>query len=186
MDLEEIKKYLEENKDNNDVVDLIKSFQHPLTRDVVEQWCQDGDGRSWLDRNCDIYATKAVNTARENAIAKFKEEELPKLIENAVKEATNKELTPEQIQLKELQEQLDAMKADKEETLRIEANRTKLKENKLDEGLAKYINSDEDLDYFKQLFYASVEQNLKDNSPKPEKSEGLNNVTDPFLKGLGF
>lgn len=186
MNLEDIKKYLEENAKNEEVIDFMKSIQQPITRDTVEAWCKDGDGRSWLDRNCDIYATKAVNTARENAIAKFKQEELPKLIEDAVKEATNKELTPEQIQLKELQEQLDAMKADKEETLRIEANRTKLKENKLDEGLAKYINSDEDLDYFKQLFYASVEQNLKDNSPKPEKSEGLNNVTDPFLKGLGF
>lgn len=128
----------------------------------------------------------AVGSAITKHDKKFKQEELPKLIEDAVKEATNKELTPEQIQLKELQEQLDAMKAEKAETLRIEANRTKLKENKLDEGLAKYINSDEDLDYFKQLFYASVEQNLKDNSPKPEKSEGLNNVTDPFLKGLGF
>lgn len=186
MNLEEIKKYLEENAKNEEVIDFMKSIQQPLTRDTVETWCQTSDGRSWLDRNCDIYATKAVNTARENAIAKFKQEELPKLIEDAVKEATNKELTPEQIQLKELQEQLDAMKAEKAETLRIEANRTKLKENKLDEGLAKYINSDEDLDYFKQLFYASVEQNLKDNSPKPEKSEGLNNVTDPFLKGLGF
>ncbi len=186
MNLEDIKKYLEENAKNEEVIDFMKSIQQPLTRDTVETWCKDGEGRSWLDRNCDIYATKAVNTARENAIAKFKQEELPKLIEDAVKEATNKELTPEQIQLKELQEQLDAMKAEKAETLRIEANRTKLKENKLDEGLAKYINSDEDLDYFKQLFYASVEQNLKDNSPKPEKSEGLNNVTDPFLKGLGF
>lgn len=186
MNLEDIKKYLDENKESKEVIDFMKSIQQPLTRDTVEAWCNDGEGRSWLDRNCDIYATKAVNTARENAIAKFKEEELPKLIEDAVKEATNKELTPEQIQLKELQEQLDAMKAEKAETLRIEANRTKLKENKLDEGLAKYINSDEDLDYFKQLFYASVEQNLKDNSPKPEKSEGLNNVTDPFLKGLGF
>ena len=186
MNLDEVKKYLEENAKNEEVIDFMKSIQQPITRDTVEAWCHDGEGRSWLDRNCDIYATKAVNTAREKAIAKFKQEELPKLIDDAVKEATNKELTPEQIQLKELQEQLDAMKAEKAETLRIEANRTKLKENKLDEGLAKYINSDEDLDYFKQLFYASVEQNLKDNSPKPEKSEGLNNVTDPFLKGLGF
>ena len=85
MKLEDVKKYLEENAKNEEVIDFMKSIQQPITRDAVEAWCHDGDGRSWLDRNCDIYATKAVNTARENAIAKFKQEELPKIIDDAIK-----------------------------------------------------------------------------------------------------
>ena len=187
--LEKLKDIAEDADVNETILnmdDFAKSSEIDITKLTID------DYKNMLANNDVIKAyyqssfDSAVGSAITKHDKKFKAEELPKLIEDAVKEATNKELTPEQIQLKELQEQLDAMKAEKAETLRIEANRTKLKENKLDEGLAKYINSDEDLDYFKQLFYASVEQNLKDNSPKPEKSEGLNNVTDPFLKGLGF
>ena len=106
MNLEEIKKYLEENKESKDVVDFMKSIQQPITRDTVEAWCQDGEGRSWLDRNCDIYATKAVNTARENAIAKFKQEELPKIIDDAIKAKSNEGLTPDQMKIKELESKL--------------------------------------------------------------------------------
>ena len=142
--IQEVIEYLENNKDNEDVVGLIKSYQQPLTRDTVEMWCKDGEGRSWLDRNCDIYATKAVNTAREKAIAKFKEEELPKIIDDAVKAKSNEGLTPEQLQLKELQAQLDAIKAEKEQAELLNANIGKLKENGLDTSLAKYIKTDED------------------------------------------
>ena len=162
MDLEEIKKYLEENKDNNDVIDFMKSIQQPITRDVVEQWCQEGDGRSWLDRNCDIYATKAVNTARENAIAKFKEEELPKLIDDAVKAKSSEGLTPEQIQLKELQAQLDAMKAEKEQAELLNINIGKLKEQGLNTDLARFIKSDEDITFFKNLIDSSVQAGVKE------------------------
>ncbi|MBY6816462.1 DUF4355 domain-containing protein [Clostridium botulinum] len=109
MDIKEIQEFLNTNKENEEVKDLIKSFQTPITREVVETWCQDGDGRSWLDRNCDIYSSKAVNTAREKAIAKFKEEELP----NILKEKSNEDKTPEQVQLEELQKQIEQIKSEK-------------------------------------------------------------------------
>ena len=191
MDLEEIKKYLEENKDNNDVVDLIKSFQHPLTRDVVEQWCQDGDGKSWLDRNCDIYATKAVNTARENAIAKFKQEELPKIIDDAIKAKSNEGLTPEQMQLKELQAQLDAMKAEKEQAELLNANSKKLKEQGLNTDLAKYIKTDDDIDFFKNLINDSVKAEVKNklgnSSYKPPVVDNnLSTITKEQFNKMGY
>ena len=183
-------KNIAEDADVNEAIlsidDFAKSSEIDITKLTID------DYKNMLANNEVIKAyyqssfDSAVGSAVTKHDQKFMKEKFPTLLEEEIKKRDTSNLTPEQIQLKELQEQLDAMKAEKAETLRIEANRTKLKENKLDEGLAKYINSDEDLDYFKQLFYASVEQNLKDNSPKPEKSEGLNNVTDPFLKGLGF
>ena len=163
MNLEDIKKYLKENAENEEVVDFMKSIQiqQPITRDAVEAWCQDGEGRSWMDRNCDIYATKAVNTARENAIAKFKQEELPKIIDDAIKAKSNEGLTPEQMQLKELQAQLDAMKAEKEQAELLNANSKKLKEQGLNTDLAKYIKTDDDIDFFKNLINDSVKTEIK-------------------------
>ncbi|MBN1069433.1 DUF4355 domain-containing protein [Clostridium botulinum] len=109
MEIEEIQEYINQNKESEEVKDLIKSFQQPITRESVEMWTKEDEGRSWLDRNCDIYSTKAVNTARENAIAKFKEEELP----NILKEKSNEDKTPEQVQLEELQKQIEQMKSEK-------------------------------------------------------------------------
>ena len=191
MNLEEIKKYLEENKDNEEVVGLIKSFQQPITRDAVEKWCHDGDGRSWLDRNCDIYATKAVNTARENAIAKFKAEELPKIIDDAIKAKSNEGLTPEQMQLRELQAQLDAMKAEKEQAELLNANSKKLKEQGLNTDLAKYIKTDDDIDFFKNLINDSVktqiQQKLGKSSYKPPVVENnLNTITKEQFNKMGY
>ena len=158
MEIKEIKEYIESNKDNEEVIGLIKSFQQPITRDVVEAWCKDGDGRSWLDRNCDLYATKAVNTARENAIAKFKEDELPKLIDEAVKASNNTNLTPEQIEIKELKEEMAKMKADKEQAEKLNANTQLLRKKNLPIELAKYINNDEDVTNFEKIINAAVQK----------------------------
>ena len=189
--IQEVIEYLENNKDNEDVVGLIKSYQQPINRDVVEQWCQEGDGRSWLDRNCDIYATKAVNTAREKAIAKFKEEELPKIIDDAVKAKSNEGLTPEQLQLKELQAQLDAMKAEKEQAELLNANIGKLKDNGLDTSLAKYIKTDEDILFFKELIgnsvQAGIQAKLGDSNYKPPVTAGdVNSITKEQFNRMGY
>ena len=191
MKLEDIKKYLEENAKNEEVIDFMKSIQQPITRDAVEAWCHDGDGRSWLDRNCDIYATKAVNTARENAIAKFKAEELPKIIDDAIKAKSNEGLTPEQMQLKELQAQLDAMKAEKEQAELLNANSKKLKEQGLNTDLAKYIKTDDDIDFFKNLINNSVktqiQQKLGKSSYKvPANNDNLNTITKEQFNKMGY
>ena len=190
MNLEDIKKYLEENKDNNDVVDLIKSFQQPITRDTVEAWCKDGDGRSWLDRNCDIYATKAVNTARENAIAKFKAEELPKIIDDAIKAKSNEGLTPDQMKIKELEEKMAKYEAEKAESLRLETNRSKLKESGLNTDLARFIKEDSDIDFFKNLINDSVKtevkQKLGHSSYKVPVDNNLNTITKEQFNKMGY
>lgn len=113
MEFNDIQTYITENAENEDVKDLIKSFQQPITRDAVETWCKDGEGRSWLDRTCDLYSNKAVETARNNAIAKFKEEELPKIIEEELKKANNKKKTPEQLELEELKAKFEALEKEK-------------------------------------------------------------------------
>ncbi|VYU51228.1 DUF4355 domain-containing protein [Clostridium butyricum] len=174
--INEITEYLNTNKDNEEVVGLIKSFQQPLTRDVVETWCQDGDGRSWLDRNCDIYSNKAVKTAQENAIAKYEKETLPTKIDEAIKSKSTEGLTPEQQQLRELKKQLDDMKAEKEMAELLNINSNKLKEKGLDTSLAKYIKEDSDIEFFSNLINNSVQDGVKaklgDSDYKPPKTNG--------------
>ena len=191
MNLEDIKKYLDENKESKEVIDFMKSIQQPVTRDTVEAWCKDGDGRSWLDRNCDIYATKAVNTARENAIAKFKSEELPKIIDDAIKAKSNEGLTPEQMQLKELQAQLDAMKAEKEQAELLNSNVRKLKEVGLNTDLARFIKEDSDIDFFKNLINDSVKAEVKNklghSSYKlPAVDNNMNTITKEQFNKMGY
>ena len=191
MNLEDVKKYLEENKENEEVVDFMKSIQQPITRDAVEAWCQDGVGRSWLDRSCDIYATKAVNTARENAIAKFKAEELPKLIDDAIKAKSNEGLTPDQMKIKELEEKMAKYEAEKAEALMLETNRNKLKENGMNTDLAKYIKTDDDIDFFKNLINDSVKTEVKNklgNSSyrPPVVDNNLNTITKEQFNKMGY
>ena len=191
MNLEDVKKYLKENAENEEVIDFMKSIQQPITRDAVETWCEDGDGRSWLDRNCDIYATKAVNTARENAIAKFKAEELPKLIDDAIKKESNKGLTPDQLKIKELEEKMAKYEAEKAEALRLETNRSKLKESGLNTDLARFIKEDSDIDFFKNLINDSVKtevkQKLGHSSYKPPVVDNnLNTITKEQFNKMGY
>lgn len=174
--INEITEYLNTNKDNDEVVGLIKSFQQPLTRDTVEMWCKDGEGRSWLDRNCDIYSNKAVKTAQENAIAKYEKETLPTKIDEAIKSKSTEGLTPEQQQLRELKKQLDDMKAEKEMAELLNINSNKLKEKGLDTSLAKYIKEDSDIEFFSNLINNSVQDGVKaklgDSDYKPPKTNG--------------
>lgn len=174
--INEITEYLNTNKDNDEVVGLIKSFQQPLTRDTVEMWCKDGEGRSWLDRNCDIYSNKAVKTAQENAIAKYEKETLPTKIDEAIKSKSNEGLTPEQQQLRELKKQLDDMKAEKEMAELLNVNSSKLKEKGLDTSLAKYIKEDSDIEFFSNLINNSVQDGVK-------AKLGNSNYTPPKTNG---
>lgn len=179
MDINEIKKYLDENKDNEEVTGLIDSLQKPLTRDLVDNWTKEGEGRSWRDSVCDIYSSKAVETARVNTIEKFKKEELPKLQEEYYKSKTGEGLTPEQKQLKELQAQLEEMKAKEQQNILLQENTKKLQEKKLSADLAKYIQSDDDIEFFSNLINQSVDEGVKaklgDSTYQPPADGGIEN-----------
>ena len=104
----------------------------------------------------------AVGKAVTNHDEKFKKEKLPKLIDEAVKAKASEGLTPEQKQLRELREQLEQMKLEKAKAELLEANRNKLKGQGLDTSLAKYINNDDDIAFFKDLIVNSVQAGIKE------------------------
>lgn len=113
MNINEIKEYLDTNKENSEVKEFIQSFQVPLTRDIVENWTKEGEGRSWRDSVCDIYSDKAVKTAKAHAVESFKKNELPKIIEDELKKKSNEGKTPEQIEAEEWRRKAEALEKEK-------------------------------------------------------------------------
>ena len=133
----------------------------------------------------------AVGRAVTNHDEKFKKEKLPKLIDEAVKAKTSEGLTPEQKQLRELQEQLEQMKLEKAKAELLEANRNKLKGQGLDTSLAKYINNDDDITFFKELISNSVQAGIKEklgnSNYKPVASSGdVNSITKEQFNKMNY
>ena len=104
----------------------------------------------------------SISKAVDNHDKKFMKEKFPKLLEEEIKKRDTSNLTPEQQQLRELQEQLAAMKAEKEQAELLNANIGKLKNNGLDTSLAKYIQGDDDITFFKELISNSVQAGIKE------------------------
>ena len=133
----------------------------------------------------------AVGRAVTNHDEKFKREKLPGIIEDAIKAKANEGLTPEQVQLKELQAQLDAMKAEKEQAELLNANVRKLREVGLNTDLARFIKEDSDIDFFKNLINDSVKAEVKNklghSSYKlPAVDNNLNTITKEQFKKMGY
>ena len=133
----------------------------------------------------------AVGRAVTNHDEKFKREKLPGIIEEAVKAKASEGLTPEQKQLRELQEQLEQMKLEKAKAELLEANRNKLKGQGLDTSLAKYIENDDDIAFFKDLIVNSVQAGIKEklgnSNYKPPVSAGdVNSITKEQFNKMNY
>ncbi|WP_294405296.1 DUF4355 domain-containing protein [uncultured Clostridium sp.] len=102
----------------------------------------------------------AVGSAVTKHDDKFKKEKLPGLIEEAVKAKINENLTPEQIEIKELKEKMAKMEADKEKAEKLNTNTQLLKDKNLPIELAKYINSDEDISEFENIISAAIQKGI--------------------------
>ena len=171
--------------------DFAKSSKIDVTKMTID------DYKNMLANNDIIKAyyqssfDSAVGKAVTNHDEKFKKEKLPKLIDEAVKAKASEGLTPEQKQLKELQEQLEQMKLEKAKAELLEANRNKLKGQGLDTSLAKYINNDDDIAFFKELIGNSVQAGIKEklgnSNYKPAASSGdVNSITKEQFNKMNY
>lgn len=180
---QEITDYIEKNKDTEEVSNFINGFKTPITRDAVEQWTKEGEGRSWLDRNCDIYSSKAIETARTKAIEKYEAEVLPKKLEEYKKTLSNEGKTPEQIQLEQVMAELEAMKKEKALSDKKDTIGKELVTNGLPMELLGFLNWEAEDSIIKEqaktindLISKAVSEGIKaeltKNNPQPRKSEG--------------
>ena len=177
---------LEKLKDINDDTDInetilsMEDFAKSSSKLDVSKLTVE-DFKNVLENNQMIkgYYTSQMDSSISKAIdshdKKFQKEKLPKIIEDELKKRSNEGLTPEQIEIKELKAQMEAMKAEKEANDLLNSNRTKLKEVNLSEDLAKYIKEDSDIEFFKNLITESVNNGVKNkinNSSYAPPSDG--------------
>lgn len=191
---QEITDYIEKNKDTEEVSNFINGLKTPITRDAVEQWMSNGEGRSYRDSICDIYSAKAVETARENAIKKYEAEVLPKKLEEYKKSISNEGKTPEQIQLEQVMAELEAMKKEKALADKKDSIGKELVTNGLPMELLGFLNWEAEDSIIKEqaktindLISKAVSEGIKaeltKNNPQPRKSEG-NGEEDEFTLAM--
>ena len=179
------------NKTILSIDDFAKSSEIDVTKITVD------DYKNMLANNPVVKAyyqssfDSAVGSAVTKHDQKFMKEKFPTLLEEEIKKRDTSNLTPEQVQLKELQAQLDAMKAEKEQAELLNANSKKLKEQGLNTDLAKYIKTDDDIVFFKSLINDSVQEKVKNKLGKssykpPVNNDSLNTITKEQFNKMGY
>ena len=189
--LEKLKDIAEDADVNETILgmdDFAKSSEIDVTKITLDDYknmlANNEIVKAYFTSQLDSGISKAVNSHDQ----KFMKDKFPKLLEEEVQKRLNADLTPEQKQIKEMQAQLDAMKAEKERAELLNANSKKLKEQGLNTDLAKYINCDEDIAFFKEFIDSSVQAGVKaklgESNYKPPVDVKEPEEIDPFLKGF--
>ena len=188
-------KDIAEDADINEAIlgmdDFAKSSEIDVTKITLDDYknmlANNEIVKAYFTSQLDSGISKAVNSHDQ----KFMKDKFPKLLEEEVQKRLNADLTPEQKQIKEMQAQLDAMKAEKERAELLNANSKKLKEQGLNTDLAKYIKTDDDIDFFKNLINDSVQEKVKNklghSSYKPPvNNDSLNTITKEQFNKMGY
>ena len=102
MNIEEIKSFIESNKDSEEVKGLLSTYQTPITLDTVKSYLEkEADGIAFLQSYTDKKVTQGITSYKQNNLQKLIEEEIAK---------RNPQKSAEQIKMEELQREIDAMK----------------------------------------------------------------------------
>ncbi|KHF40710.1 DUF4355 domain-containing protein [Halalkalibacter okhensis] len=163
MNLEDVKKFLEENKGQEDVKGYLEGLSK-VTSEGVTAFLDTDEGKKLLQPKLDSYFTKGLETWKGNNLQKLVDEEVAK---------KNPSETPEQKEIRELKEKFATIETEKtRETLKNKALST-LSEKKLPTFLLdKLIGNDEDstnesLIKFEEVWNSSIqsikEELLKEN-----------------------
>lgn len=193
MELTDIQVFLEENKDNSEVTELLSKYS-PKSEDNKETTISDFDtyfkdneaASKWLQSYTDSKVTKGIDT--------FKTNKLPTILEEELKKVSNQDLTPEQIQLQELQQQIEELKSAKEtESLKLVATdivssmNTKLvpfvmgKDKEEIESKANELKS-----IMNELVELEVSKRLKGTTPKANPNGDNTQMTKEKLMSMSY
>lgn len=191
-ELLELLKDLQEDSEINETLQSIEGIKKEYTLE---------DFKKQLETNPEVkaYYQSSLDSGIGKGVASFKEKTLPKIIEEEIKKANNKNKTPEQLQIEELSKQLEEMK---KANLRAEMTNkyTKvLNERGLNTDLLPFILADDEEttennintlnDIINSNVSTKVKEKIVDNPPIPENSEGgreLSGVEKAFFERTGI
>lgn len=98
MNIEEIKQFLAENKDNEEVKMFVGELS-AVSADKVKGFLETEEGKKVLQPRLDSYFTKGLATWKENNLEKIVEEEVSK---------RNPSKTPEQLEIEKLRKDMES------------------------------------------------------------------------------
>lgn len=164
MNLEDVKKFLSENKEQEDVKAYLGELS-AVSFDKVKGYLETEEGKKLLQPKLDSYFTKGLETWKQNNLEKIIEEEVRK---------RNPQKTPEQLELEKLRKEIeDERKARNRETLVNKALKV-ADEKALPKGIIDF-------------FIADDEENTLTNLTKLEEeySKAIQAAVDAKFKDYG-
>lgn len=185
-ELLELVKDIDDSTDIDEVVS--KSY---LTLDNFKSKLDESEFKSFLDSQKDKHSSKAIATALEN----FKTKDMQKLIDAEVLKRTGDNETPEQKQIRELQQQFEALQKEKTHAEMVSKYKDVLNEKKIPSQLVDFLLADDEditnanIDLFENSMKAfvdsKVEERMKDTSYTPPKNKGdVGKLTMEDLKNM--
>lgn len=176
MTLEELKKFLEENKDNQEVQNYLRGLY--LTPESVTSFLDTPEGKKLLQPRLDQHFTKGLETWKQNNLQKLIDDEISKRFPDE---------TEEQKLLKKLQADLEAEKqARLREALRNKAITTATEKGLPVSLIDHFLGQDEEatlanIEKFQSVFQEHLEkavaEKFKDNGRSPNTGGGAPKTT---------
>lgn len=158
MDLEQVKQFIEENKEDEQVQEYLKGF-NSISEDDIKAYLEKEEGQKLIQPKLDSYFTKGLETWKQNNLQKLVNEELKK---------HNPDLTDEQKRIKELEDYV----AQKEKEALFQTNKNMalnyLNEKKLPSSLVDYFVAEdenstlENLGKFEEVFTNQLQEAVKE------------------------
>ncbi|MCY1093979.1 DUF4355 domain-containing protein [Bacillus safensis] len=177
MNIEEIKQFLEQNKDNEEVKAFVGELS-AVSADKVKGFLETEEGKKVLQPRLDQHFTKGLETWKANNLEKIVEEEVSK---------RNPSKTPEQLEVEKLRKEIEAEKAARNRETLVNKALKAADEKKLPKDVIDFFigeNEDSTLENLSKLeesfnaaVQAAVDVKFKESGREIERGNGAGNST---------
>ncbi|WP_144487699.1 MULTISPECIES: DUF4355 domain-containing protein [Bacillus] len=172
MNIEEIKQFLEQNKENEEVKAFVGELS-AVSADKVKGFLETEEGKKLLQPRLDQHFTKSLDTWKENNLEKIVEDEVSK---------RNPSKTPEQLEVEKLRKEIEAEKAARNRETLVNKALKAADEKKLPKDVIDFFigeNEDSTLENLSKLeesfnaaVQAAVDVKFKESGREIERGNG--------------
>jgi hypothetical protein len=184
-ELLELLKDIADDADINETLQGIEGLIKPL--DINSIGLEDFKNVLENNKEAKAYYQSTLDSGIGKGVAAFKEKTLPGIIEEELKKANNKNKTPEQIALEELQAKFEALEKEKARAEMSSKYTKVLTEKGLNADLLDFIlgaddeTTEKNIETLSNIISSSVstgiEKEITKDPPMPSKSQGIENLS---------
>lgn len=184
-ELLEVLKDIADDTDINETLQGIEGLIKPL--DINSIGLEDFKNVLENNKEAKAYYQSTLDSGIGKGVAAFKEKTLPGIIEEELKKVNNKNKTPEQIALEELQAKFEALEKEKARAEMSSKYTKVLTEKGLNADLLDFIlgaddeTTEKNIETLSNIISSSVstgiEKEITKDPPMPSKSQGIENLS---------